>query len=116
MKSDEDHVTDYRQKDNINLLAGARTKMYEDSKGNAKLIINDVQPSDAGLYFLRAENKAGKAKCAATLRVVGEEQPRVSASLGPHPYIDIQIYRYTLDRDMFELWLNATFCVTQRLI
>ena len=46
--------------------------MFSDESGNTKLVIKDIKPSDSGLYFCVAENNAGKAKCAATLRVVGE--------------------------------------------
>ncbi len=46
--------------------------MLADDRGNAKLIIKNIQAKDSGLYFCVAENKVGKIKCAATLRVVGK--------------------------------------------
>ena len=61
-----------RLRDNHPLAADGRIKMYADEQGNAKLVINDLQHEDNGLYFCVAENKAGKAKCAATLKVVGK--------------------------------------------
>ena len=61
-----------RLKDNALLEEGERFKMFSDESGNTKLVIKDIKPSDSGLYFCVAENNAGKAKCAATLRVVGE--------------------------------------------
>ena len=66
-----------RYRDNIPVVDSHRTKMYEDVGGNTKLVINDIRPEDSGLYFLTAENKAGKAKCAATLRVTGQYGSRV---------------------------------------
>ena len=50
---------------------GDRFKMFSDEAGNAKLVIKNIKAMDSGLYFCVAENVAGKAKCAATLRVVG---------------------------------------------
>ena len=69
-----------RLRDNHPLAADVRIKMYADEQGNAKLVINDLQHEDNGLYFCVAENKAGKAKCAATLKVVGKLS---SASTSP---------------------------------
>ena len=60
-----------RQKDNINLTEDARIRMMSDESGHTKLIVKDLKPQDAGLYFCVAINKAGKTRCGATLRVVG---------------------------------------------
>ena len=60
-----------RLRDNHPLTADGRIRMYTDEQGNAKLVITDLQHEDNGLYFCVAENKAGKAKCAATLKIVG---------------------------------------------
>ena len=62
----------FRQKNYGDLLEDDRIRMACDNFGNAKLVIRDVNPDDAGVYFCTAENKDGKAKCAATLRVTGE--------------------------------------------
>lgn len=61
-----------RQKDNTNIQEGGRFKIFADSRGNTKLVIKDAQESDTGLYFCFAENKLGKIRCAASLRVVGK--------------------------------------------
>jgi titin len=61
-------------KDNVLLEDGGRFKMFSDENGNTKLVIKDIMPSDSGFYFCVAENVAGKAKCAATLRVVDKGQ------------------------------------------
>ena len=63
-----------RQRDNINLNQTDRIRIFSDEAGNAKIVIKDVQAADVGLYFCIAENKEGKAKCAATLRIIGEKQ------------------------------------------
>ena len=61
-----------RLRDNTLLVADGRIKMLSDDQGNCKLIIYDVNHADSGLYFCLAENKVAKAKCAATLKVVGK--------------------------------------------
>lgn len=59
-------------RDNLALDAdGKKFKMFADQNGNAKLVVTDLGYGDNGLYFCVAENSAGKAKCAATLKVVG---------------------------------------------
>lgn len=59
-----------RLKDNIAIEGGGRFRIFSDDLGSTKLIIRDIKATDSGLYFCVAENKAGKTKCAATLRVV----------------------------------------------
>ena len=60
-----------RQRDNINLTESDRVRVFTDETGHVKLVIRNVTHADAGLYFCIADNRTGKAKCAATLRVVG---------------------------------------------
>jgi len=63
------------QKDSFNLSeTDSRFKFFADERGNAKLVIWDVKESDTGLYFCIADNKAGKAKCTASLKVVPQGQ------------------------------------------
>ncbi|ELT96028.1 hypothetical protein CAPTEDRAFT_227990 [Capitella teleta] len=61
-------------KDNYTVFDTERITVYSDDLGNTKLSIRQLKPDDAGLYFCVAENDHGKAKCAATLRVVGKDQ------------------------------------------
>jgi len=61
-----------RKKDNDELIAGDRFQVISEEYGNTKLVIQNVQSSDAGVYFCVAENAKGKVKCAATLRVNGQ--------------------------------------------
>jgi len=60
-----------RKKDNDDLSPGNRFQVITEELGNTKLVIQNVQLSDAGVYFCVAENAKGKVKCAATLRVNG---------------------------------------------
>ena len=61
-----------RLRDNFPVDESDRCRIHSDENGNTKIVIREAQISDSGLYFCAAENKAGKAKCAATFRVVGE--------------------------------------------
>jgi len=62
----------YRKKDNDDLIPDNRFQVITEELGNTKLVIQNVQLSDAGVYFCVAENAKGKVKCAATLRVNGQ--------------------------------------------
>lgn len=42
-----------------------------DSHGGCRLVIHNVQESDAGLYMCVAHNTMGRTKCSTRLRVVG---------------------------------------------
>jgi len=61
-----------RMKDNGDVIPGDRFQVIVEELGNTKLVIRNVQLSDAGVYFCVAENAKGKVKCAATLRVNGQ--------------------------------------------
>lgn len=61
-----------RQKDNYTVFDTDRITVYSDDLGNTKMSIRNLRPDDSGLYFCIAENEHGKAKCAATLKVVGK--------------------------------------------
>jgi len=61
-----------RKKDNDDLIPDDRFQVISEELGNVKLVIQNVQLSDAGVYFCIAENVKGKVKCAATLRVYGQ--------------------------------------------
>lgn len=61
-----------RKKDNDELVSDDRFHVISEELGNTKLVIQNVQLSDAGVYFCVAENEKGKVKCAATLRVNGQ--------------------------------------------
>jgi len=61
-----------RMKDNVGLTPDDRFQVIVEELGNINLVINNVQLSDAGVYFCVAENENGKVKCAATLRVNGQ--------------------------------------------
>jgi len=59
-------------RDNGDLIPDDRFQVTTEAIGNTKLIIQNVQLSDAGVYFCVAENEKGRVKCAATLRVNGQ--------------------------------------------
>lgn len=61
-----------RQRDTIELDESDRIKIFADSRGNARMVIRQVRPHDQGLYYCTAYSKAGRTKCSASLRVVGE--------------------------------------------
>jgi hypothetical protein len=61
----------HRQRDNISVQEDDRVRVFTDETGHVKLVIRNVTHADAGLYFCIADNRVAKAKCAATLRVVG---------------------------------------------
>merc|ERR1712038_345091 len=62
-------------KDNCNLDENDhRYHYFSDEQGNAKLVIRDCTEYDSGLYLCIADNKAGKAKCVGTLKVVPSGQ------------------------------------------
>jgi len=60
-----------RKKDSNDVISDSRVQVISEEIGNMKLVIHNVQLSDAGVYFCVAENIKGKAKCAATLHVNG---------------------------------------------
>ncbi|XP_013419371.1 titin homolog isoform X2 [Lingula anatina] len=60
-------------KDSLELEEDDRIKMYYDGQGGAKMVIRQVQKSDQGLYYCQAQSKAGRTKCSASLRVIGED-------------------------------------------
>jgi len=61
-----------RKKDSDDLTPDDRFRVTTEEFGNTKLVIQNVQLSDAGVYFCVAENAKGRVKCAATLRVNGQ--------------------------------------------
>jgi len=61
-----------RKKDNDDMIADGRFKVISGEPGNTKLVIQNVQLSDAGVYFCVAENAKGTVKCGATLRINGQ--------------------------------------------
>jgi len=63
---------DCRKKDGKDVVSDDRFQVISEEHGNTKLVIQNVQSSDAGVYFCVAENAKGKVKCAATLRVNGQ--------------------------------------------
>jgi len=65
-------TTLHRQRDNINITEDNKYKVFSDERGNTKLVIKNVNEADMGLYYCVAENREGKQKTAATLRVVGK--------------------------------------------
>ena len=67
----DDEGLNCRKKDNDDLVSDDRFQVISEELGNTKLVIRDVQLSDAGVYFCVAENAKGRVKCAATLRVNG---------------------------------------------
>jgi len=54
------------------VIPSGRFQVISEELGSTKLIIQDTQLSDAGVYYCVAENAKGKVKCAATLRVNGQ--------------------------------------------
>lgn len=62
------------KKDNVDVMLDNRVRVVSDDLGNTKLVIRDVRSTDAGVYFCIAENSVGKAKCAATLRVINADE------------------------------------------
>ena len=67
----------HRQRDNINITEDNKYKIYSDERGNTKLVIKNVTEADMGLYYCVAENREGKQKTAATLRVVGKSNDKI---------------------------------------
>ena len=43
-----------------------------DSEGYIEITIRKVTSSDEGLYYCLAQSSAGRSKCSASLRVIGE--------------------------------------------
>ena len=66
---DDDGGVHCRKKDSDDLVSGDHFQVISGELGNTKLVVQNVQLSDAGVYFCVAENEKGKVKCAATLRV-----------------------------------------------
>jgi len=73
-------------KDNGEVIPDDRFQVLVEDLGNTKLVIRNVQLSDAGVYFCVAENAKGKVKCAATLRVNGQYK-LTSREVYGHSYI-----------------------------
>jgi hypothetical protein len=74
-------------KDNILITETDRIHVISDESGHTKLVVRNIQPSDAGLYFCVAENKGGKAKCAATLRFVETPIDLDAKRARPHDHV-----------------------------
>ena len=47
----------------------SRVAIEQDEDGLCSLVLDDLRPSDSGVYECRAKNKLGEAMCSAKLKV-----------------------------------------------
>lgn len=61
-------------KDGLNVDENDHCSLFVDSHGGCRLVVHNVQESDAGLYMCVAHNTMGRTKCSTRLRVVGQDE------------------------------------------
>lgn len=61
-------------KDGLNVDENDHCSLFVDKNGGCRLVIHNVQETDAGLYMCMAHNTMGRTKCSTRLRVVGHDE------------------------------------------